>query len=97
MVYDFACVGAVTSMRVEDYYQSGKKRRFRLHEKGGKLHEVPAHHNAEQYIDDYLEAMGPWNEKQAHLFQSIIHGRATGNMLSQPDVYRMIQRARCWH
>jgi hypothetical protein len=25
MVYSFARVGAVTSMRVEDYFQSGKK------------------------------------------------------------------------
>jgi site-specific recombinase XerD len=92
MVYSFARVGAATSMRVEDYFQSGKKWRFRLHEKGGKLHEVPAHHTAEEYIDAYLDAAGLWEEKKAPLFQSIRHGKATGNKLAQADVYRMIRR-----
>jgi site-specific recombinase XerC len=92
MVYGFARVGAVTGMRVEDYFQSGKKWRFRLHEKGGKLHEVPAHHTAEEYIDAYLDAAGLWDEKKAPLFQSIRHGKATGNKLAQADVYRMIRR-----
>lgn len=92
MVYSFARVGAVTSMRVEDYFQSGKKWRFRLREKGGKLHEVPAHHNAEEYLDAYLDAAGLWAEKKAPLFQSIRHGKPTGKKLAQADVYRMIRR-----
>lgn len=92
MVYSFARVGAVTSMRVEDYFQSRKKWRFRLHEKGGKLHEVPAHHSAEEYLDAYLDAAGLWAEKKAPLFQSIKHGKATGKKLAQADVYRMIRR-----
>ena len=33
-------------MRVEDYYPKGKRWWVRLHEKGGKRHEMPAHHNA---------------------------------------------------
>ena len=48
MVYSFARVGAVISMNVEDYYQQGKRWWLRLHEKGGKFHQIPAHHNAEQ-------------------------------------------------
>lgn len=92
MVYGFARVGAVTSMRVEDYFQSGKKWRFRLHEKGGKLHEVPAHHSAEEYMDAYLDAADLWAEKKAPLFQSIKHGKAMGKKLAQADVYRMIRR-----
>jgi integrase len=47
MVYSFARVSAVIGMRVEDYYPNGKRWWFRLHEKGGKFHEVPAHHKAE--------------------------------------------------
>jgi site-specific recombinase XerC len=47
MVYSFARVSAAVGMRVEDYFQNGKRWWFRLHEKGGKRHEVPAHHNAE--------------------------------------------------
>jgi integrase/recombinase XerD len=58
MVYSFARVGAVTGMEVRDYYQKGKRWWLRLHEKGGKFHEVPAHHNTEAYLDAYLEASG---------------------------------------
>lgn len=56
MVYSFARVGAVVGMSLEDYFQEGKRWWFRLHEKGGKRHEVPAHHNAEAYMDAYLAA-----------------------------------------
>jgi site-specific recombinase XerD len=58
MVYSFARVGAVVQMRVEDYYPNGKRYWIRLHEKGGKFHEVPAHHTAEEYLDAYIEAAG---------------------------------------
>ncbi len=47
MTYSFARVSAVVNMRAEDYYRNGKRWWFRLHEKGGKFHEVPAHHKAE--------------------------------------------------
>jgi len=47
MVYSFARVGAVVAMNREDYFPQGKRYWFRLHEKGGKLHDVPAHHKAE--------------------------------------------------
>ena len=45
-------------MRVEDYYPKGKRWWVRLHEKGGKRHEMPAHHNLEAYLDAYIEAAG---------------------------------------
>ena len=40
MVYSFARVSAVVGMRVEDYYQQGKRWWLRLQEKGGKHHAV---------------------------------------------------------
>ena len=51
MVYSFARVSAVVGMRVEDYYQQGKRWWLRLQEKGGKHHAVPVHHKAEPYLD----------------------------------------------
>ena len=45
-------------MKVEDYFTEGRRAWFRLHEKGGKQHEVPAHHNAEDYLDAYIAAAG---------------------------------------
>ena len=44
MVYSFARISAVVAMQVEDYFSNGKRWWLRLHEKGGKRHEMPAHH-----------------------------------------------------
>jgi site-specific recombinase XerD len=57
MCYTFARVSATVNMKVEDYYQTGKRLWFRLHEKGGKRHEVPAHHNAESYLAENMCSM----------------------------------------
>ena len=51
MTFAFARIGAVVAMRVEDYYANGKRWWVRLHEKGGRVHEMPAHHNLEAYLD----------------------------------------------
>jgi integrase/recombinase XerD len=50
-------------MNVEDYYQQGKRWWVRLHEKGGKHHEVPAHHKTGEYLDAYLHAVGLADQK----------------------------------
>ena len=42
-------------MRGEDYYPKGKRWWVRLHEKGGKRHEMPAYHNVEAYLDPYQQ------------------------------------------
>jgi integrase/recombinase XerD len=81
MVYPFARVGAALGMRVEDYYLEGRRAWFRLHEKGGKRHEVPAHHNAADYMDAYVAAAGIAEEKKASLFRSF--GRRNLTMTKQ--------------
>ena len=47
MVYSFARVGAALAMKVEDVYVQNRRLWVRLHEKGGKRHEMPCHHNLE--------------------------------------------------
>src|SRR5512136_2988553 len=71
MVYSFARVGAVVGMKVEDYFQEGKRWWFRLHEKGGKRHEVPAHPNAEAYVDAYVAAAQIADDRKGPLFRSL--------------------------
>ncbi len=93
MVYSFARVGAVVGMRVEDYYQSGKRWWLRLHEKGGKRHEVPAHHNAEAYLDAYLDAARISEEKKGQLFRTVDRKRQLSEEpMYRVDVLRMIKR-----
>jgi site-specific recombinase XerC len=58
MVYTFARVNAVLEMKVKDYFIQGRRGWVRLHEKGGKEHEVPCHHTLERFLDEYLSAAG---------------------------------------
>ncbi|MBX3412586.1 MAG: tyrosine-type recombinase/integrase [Pirellulales bacterium] len=95
MVYSFARVSAAISMRVEDYFSEGKRWWLRLHEKGGKRHEVPTHHNAEAYLDAYIHAAKIAGEKRSPLFRTINrHGRLTNRPMSRNDALRMVKR-RC--
>ena len=70
MLYSFARVSAVLGMRRQDYFQQGSRGWLRLHEKGGKRHDVPAHHRAAEALDAYLEAAG-LEDGRAALFQSV--------------------------
>lgn len=93
MVYSFARVSAVLGMSVEDYYQNGKRWWFRLHEKGGKRHEVPAHHKAEEYVDAYLIAAGVAGDKKGPLFRSVDRTRSlTERRLHRTEALMMIKR-----
>jgi len=94
MIYTFGRVGAVITMRVEDYYSQGRRGWVRLHEKGGKRHEMPCNHNLEAYLDAYIAAAGIAEDRKGYLFRST-RGRSrqlTTNPLAQADVYRMIRR-----
>jgi integrase/recombinase XerD len=93
MIYTFARVSATVSMKVEDFYAEGKRWWLRLHEKGGKQHQVPAHHNADQYLDEYLTAAGIAAAKKSPLFRSIDRrGRITDAALTRNDAFRMVKR-----
>jgi site-specific recombinase XerD len=93
MVFSFARVSALIGMNVEDYYPDGKRWWIRLHEKGGKFHEVPAHHNAEEYLDDYLAAAGIGEDRRTPLFRSLNRRRElTERRLSRREALAMIKR-----
>ena len=66
---------------------------FRFHEKGGKEHIVPAHHNAEEYMEAYLSGVGLRQERKDPLFQSLDRaGELTGKRLHRARVWDMIKR-----
>jgi site-specific recombinase XerD len=94
MTYSFARVSAAMAMDVEDYLPKGKRWWIRLQEKGGKDHELPAHHNLEAYLDAYIEAAGIREDKKGPLFRSANRrtGTLTGNRMNRVDAWRMVQR-----
>jgi integrase/recombinase XerD len=87
MTYSFARVSAAVAMDVEDYHPQGKRWWIRLHEKGGKRHEMPAHHNLEAYLDAYIEVAGIRDDKKDRRT-----GALTDNRMNRVDVWRMVQR-----
>ncbi len=93
MVYSFARVSAVMNMNVGDFYDTGVRWMIRLHEKGGKFHEVPAHHNAVEYVLEYVHAAGIAEEKKAPLFRTMDkQRRLTGKRMTRDDALRMVKR-----
>jgi integrase len=87
-------VGAVIAMRVEDYYSQGRRGWVRLHEKGGKRHDLPCNQQLEQLLDAYTAAAGLGDLRKDFLFRSVRarSGVLTANPMAQADVYRMVRR-----
>jgi len=91
LVYSFARISAAIGMNIADYYPQGRRMWFRLHEKGGKFHQVPAHHKAEAYLDEYLQAAGG-DPKGTPLFRTISRARTlTARRMHRIDALRMIK------
>jgi integrase/recombinase XerC len=94
MIYSFARIGAALSMKVDDVYVQNRRLWVRLHEKGGKRHEMPCHHNLESFLDAYLDGCGIRRDPKGPLFCTI--GRTTRQLtrtpLPQANAYAMIRR-----
>ena len=96
MVYSFARVGAALGMKVEDVYTQSRRLWLRLHEKGGKAHKMPCHHNLEEYLTAYIDGCGLRDDPKGPLFRTIPNrgGQLTRTAMTQPDAYRDDRPAR---
>jgi site-specific recombinase XerD len=94
LTYTFARVGAAVKMRVADVYTQGRRTWARLHEKGGKRHEMPCHHNLEAYLEAYITGAQLAGDPKGWLFRTTTgqSGILTQRPMTQADVYRMIRR-----
>ena len=94
MLYSFARISAVLSTKVEDYHRKSGRAWLRLHEKGGRYHEVPLHHAADRALGDYLEAAGV-KEKKAWIFQSTdaSTGLVTGRAMTRASALERVKTA----
>jgi site-specific recombinase XerD len=94
MVYTFARVGAALHMRLEDVYVQSRRTWVRLHEKGGKRHEMPCHHNLDAYLHAYMDRCLADADAKSPLFRTALGrtGVLSARPMSQQDAYRMIRR-----
>ena len=77
MVFAYARVSAVVGLKVEDYFPLKKRCWLRLHEKNGKVNEMPCHHKLEEYLDAYLKAAGVEGDRKGPLFRAAV-GKTRG-------------------
>lgn len=94
MVYSFARIGAALSLKVEDIYTQNRRLWVRLHEKGGKQHEMPCHHNLEAWLDEYLDTANLWDDRKGYVFRTIDRDikNLSDRPLPQANAYAMIRR-----
>jgi len=95
MIFTFARVSAVAAMKVEDYFQQGKRWSVRLHEKNGNLVEMRVHHNLEAYLDEYTDAAGIRGDRRGPLFRRAAkndHSRLTVDGMTRQLIWAVIKR-----
>jgi len=99
MVFTFARVSAACGMNVADIFHQQRRLWVRLHEKGGKFHEMPCHHTLEGYLSEYIEHARLGEAARVPLFQAIKHrpygrGQAelTGERFHRISAWKMVQR-----
>ena len=94
MAYSFARVGAALAMKVEDVFVQNRRLWVRLHEKGGKRHDMPCHHNLEEYLTAYLDGCELRDDRKGPLFRTIGRGthRLSMTPLPQASAFQMVRR-----
>src|SRR6185437_6775391 len=95
LTYSFARIGAALNMKVEDLRPRGAGWTVRLHEKGGKQHNMPCHHALAEALRAYIDAAGIVEDRKGWLFRTARGHNGTvlsDKAMSQPDAWWMICR-----
>src|SRR3546814_21054451 len=81
-------------MRVEDVFVQNRRLWVRLHEKGGKRHEMPSHHNLGHYLAEYLDGCDLREDRKGTLFRTIARGtkRLSATPLPQANAFAKVRR-----
>lgn len=94
LAYTGARVGAVARLNLSDYRDTGEQRSLRFREKGGKDREIPARHDLQGWINEYIAAAGIGEASKASpLFRSVEKTKAltTARFAAHP-IRRMMKR-----
>jgi site-specific recombinase XerD len=95
LTYSFARITAALKMKVDDLRPQGAGYRLRLHEKGGKHHEMPCHHALAEALHAYIAAAGIAEDKKGWLFRTSPGHNATiltDQPMDQSAAWTMIRR-----
>jgi site-specific recombinase XerC len=94
MVFSFARISAVLGMNVDDFYKNQGRYWVRLHEKGGKFHEIPVHRAAESFVRGYIKACRLDSNGKVPLFQTMrgFSKELSGKRLHRTEALAMIKR-----
>jgi site-specific recombinase XerD len=93
MLYSFARIGAVVAMKVENVFTQNRRLWVRLHEKGGKLHDMPCNHNAEAFLHAYIDGTGIAADAKGPLFRTVGRdGKLTGNALHRVNAFELVRK-----
>jgi site-specific recombinase XerD len=93
MLYSFARIGAVVAMKIEDVFTQNRRLWVRLHEKGGKLHDMPCNHNAEAFLHAYIDGTGIAADAKGPLFRTVGRdGKLTGNALHRVNAFELVRK-----
>lgn len=92
LMYTACRVGAVSKLRLRDFYTDGRQYYLRFDEKGGADRQIPCRHDLQGYIEEYIAAApcGP----DAQLFRAAL-GRTlqlSERPLQAKDIHRMVKR-----
>ena len=80
-------------MKAGDYFQHRKRWWLRLHEKGGKRHEVPCHPGLEEYLNAWIAAAESAETNKGRCLEVMARGNRLGERaMSRFDVLHMIKR-----
>jgi hypothetical protein len=70
------------AMTVEEVFVQDRRLWVRMHEKGGKRHEMACHHNLAAYLHAYLDGSGIAADPKGPLFRTI--GSTTRQLTTTP-------------
>lgn len=92
LMYTACRVGAVSKLRLRDFYSDGRQHYLRFDEKGGAERQIPCRHDLQGYIEEYIAvAQG---DADAPLFRAAL-GRTlqlSGRPFQAKDIHRMVKR-----
>jgi site-specific recombinase XerD len=100
MLFALSRIGAAKALKVGDLFTRQHRLWVRLHEKGGKVHEMPCHHTLETALCAWLGASGLQQQPKAALFPSCPHRVSdanaswvlTGKPITQQGAYHVIRK-----